>query len=868
MADSPLTSRDDRASEQVRARSTRKARRGWWWMALVAALLAFWWSSRSEHWSARSPSAGATPVVDAWPELDANSTDVAEAPRSGTRQPAPLHAPIDSSVAAIRPGTTAVRGRVVDPSGAPLPNAEVQVEVLQDFAGVHAGAKAAQASTTKTDSSGAFVFESLSAFGQELDLRVRCEGWASERLVFAARWGSVIDLGDITLTRGSRVHGVVLDESGARVPEVNVYGARDCEVWRLPGTRGERIALADSNGEFTLGPLAPGAYRFCAERDDFISEWSAPVHVAADAAPATATLQGWWGVPVDGKVLDMASGAPLQANVTFAPHAGLRGHHALTQADGSFRIRGCRVGLTYTFVASAAGYSTNTGVNAHTVLPPVEGEAELTIQLRKLGARQVQVVDATTGKPVEQAEVRSGLVPNGLKRQFLFHAELLASAPILARTGSDGFASIVDPADSRLVCVTATGYSPQLLLIPREESGAEAASGPDSVVRCALTRGARVRVEIRGDTASAPIVGPWNVELRAARRPVRRSPAFAGEDEATPAPVLRALALHDGALAEFENVAAGEFDVVSTSPNGGLAFGRVSVNGEEDVFVALNAVPAASVSARVAGASASPLRRDARFLVTLTDRTGAVRKALVRPGGSCQFAGLSPGAAVLVLSTTTHPWLPMGTQADGAYTLSEESIELNPGLNELELRAAETLASLSGVVLSNGQAAPGLDVSVFAVSTPREQHFLARRVTDDDGRFELSPIPPGAYRIILSNTSLRTGDVRLADQRCEVEPLDARAVIIELRSGALRLSAGTDDARASLRFQVVNIAIDVDPSTGATPVFTSEVQLDGNAAAHVRHLREGQYLLRISGRDTAADLRFSITPGEVTAVTL
>jgi len=873
VANSPVSSREDGNLELARVRGATGARRRWWLMAPLAALLALWWSGALENRRAQAPTQKSTLLVEPRSEVEASSELDEKAQDSGVRQSVPLVGSTDTSLELIRPGTAVVRGRVVNPSGEPMADVEVQLEVLMDFADQHVGANsvppsAALQSTTTTDANGHFGFDSLPAYGQELDARFEREGWAPERLVFAAPWGGVLDLGDVTLRRGAPVRGAVLDEAGARVPGVNVYVARDSHVWRLTGTLGELAGVANTNGEFTTGPLAHGAYRFCAEHDDFVSEWSAPVHIASDVAPATVTLRGWWGVTVDGKVLDMASGAPLQADVTFAPFAGLRGHHATTRADGSFQMRGCRVGSTYTFVASAPGYTTNTGVNAHTVLAPVEGEAQLTIQLRKLATRQLQVVDAATGNPVVQAEVRSGFVPNGLARSFLFHAEFLAAAPILARTGSDGLASVIEPAHSALVCVTAAGYSPQLLLLAREKSDPESASASDSVVRCALARGVRVRVELRGDAPNGQIVGPWKVELRAARRPLQRTPAFADEDAVAPAPVLRTVTLHDSALAEFADVAAGEFEVAALSASGRVAIGKVSVNGTDDAFVVLNTAAAASVLARVHGFSAPHLRRDVRFQVLLTDRAGAVRRAFVQAGVSCQFAGLSPGAAVLALSTTTHPWLTTGTESDGAYTISKEYVELNAGLNEFDLRATEFLASLTGVVLTNGQAAPGLDVSAFAVPTPREQRFLARTATDDNGRFELSPIPPGPYRIIVSDTSFRAGDVRLADQICVVEPLVSRTVTIEVESGSLRLSAGTDAARASLRFQVVSIANDVDPSTGATPVFTSDLQLDGNAAAHVRRMRTGNYLLLLPGRDAAADVRFSIAPGECTNVTL
>lgn len=841
--------------------------------AIAATVLVWWWFGWGERLSSTFPQADGVPLIGGAAsntELPVNSS---ASPEDALREAVVSHS-TDDFRAVVSPGTAAVRGRVINPSGEPLSGVQVQIRVLREFAGFHPTAGMGSsgppvAQSVRTNLGGEFWFDSLPACGEELEARFHHDGWAPERLVFPAQWGAVADIGDVIMSYGTRVHGVVLDEAGARVGGADVYAVRQSNNWRLVEARGERVAKSDSAGEFVVGPLAPGSYRFGAERGDFVSDWTPPVFCDASGAQADVEVHGWLGVTVEGSVLDALSSLPLQGTVTLSPFSGLRAHQAIAGPDGRFQIRGCRVGMTYNFHVTAAGYRPNSGTNAHTVSLQNGGVAPLIVRLHRLHSLVVHVRDARSGEPIKGAEVRGGPIPSGMERRFSFNTEFLTSLPVLATTDVNGIAQVDAPTGSVKLCVAAAGFAPQRLSLLRGQIEGAATNEAQSSVTCALLPGVRVLVDIGvGDSVRCNNEA-WKVVLQGIGR--RQLLPFDGTGHHQPdrGPVLRMLPLNHGLHAEFADVGPGEFAVLALSTAGRVATANISVGTSEDVSVVLKATQSAAVSGHITLPTHSSLSPLTRYQLLITDEDGGSRNAWLRPGGSFAVSGLRPGKAILQLSTAAQPWLLTGEDIDGAYIVHTQSAVLEPGQNTLNISALETLSSMAGVVLVNGRIKPGLQVSVFRLDPePRRLAFVARVTTDTQGRFEFTPIPAGAYRVFLSDCSLKGADLDLARKDIAITPVESRIVTFEVHTGSLTLLARSAEARARLRFQAVTIAAEVDQSANGGLNFNLDVPLDGNGAARVPHLCAGDYLLRLPNGDDRTDLRFSIVPGKITEVSL
>lgn len=218
----------------------------------------------------------------------------------GPEPAAPVAADPAPASALENPDERELRGRVVDPAGAPVRGASVEVrrgtlegaehlDVAEDP--LRLGSLVASATT---DEDGAFAFALARARAH--DLHVSAAGFATEVVPdkYAGQFVTV------SLHAGAGVAGRV-----TRAEDGTPLAGAPVRVWRItPAQRPQRRVETDEDGRFAIADLPPGAYTI-------------------EAAPPTAVGSPWETIVLDeGKVLEkdfsLARGFPVSGRVTSA----------------------------------------------------------------------------------------------------------------------------------------------------------------------------------------------------------------------------------------------------------------------------------------------------------------------------------------------------------------------------------------------------------------------------------------------------------------------------------------------------------------------------------------------------------------------
>lgn len=244
-------------------------------------------------------------------------------------------------------------------------------------------------------------------------------GCATEKLSAYVTSGEATDLGDVVLSRGARISGRVLDESGAAV-EGALVGAVDAE---LPDDLGRLARRGDDafdpdlaqrsskDGSFLLEGVELGTRRVWSHARGMRYGWSAALEVleSPDLRDVSVVL-----TPLATK--DRVTGRVLDPNGRPAPHASIevfeRGpdhqsiHFETSGPDGSFELVAEHADSV--FDLTAKDLTAGTQVSAQGVAP---GTLDLELRLAPPGELEVRVHDPY-GEPVSNVvfEVTSGFV--------------------------------------------------------------------------------------------------------------------------------------------------------------------------------------------------------------------------------------------------------------------------------------------------------------------------------------------------------------------------------------------------------------------------------------------------------------------------
>jgi RNA polymerase sigma-70 factor (ECF subfamily) len=226
-----------------------------------------------------------------------------------------------ASIVLLVGATAAIRGKVVDETGAPAVG--VTVQALDGHS---------PPSDATSDEAGAFVLQGL-ALGSWL-LRGASDRFLAEGHAIAELKATDVDGVVVHVRRGLELHG-----------HVSPRELCDVAVAR-PDTPDKETRATSNDGDFHVSPLAPGKATVtarCANGDEGTIE----VVVAADS-PALVVLVAP-GAAIDGRVVD-TNGTPIAGVMVAAELAGAHqittiengvvtsGVKAMTSADGTFEI--------------------------------------------------------------------------------------------------------------------------------------------------------------------------------------------------------------------------------------------------------------------------------------------------------------------------------------------------------------------------------------------------------------------------------------------------------------------------------------------------------------------------------------------------
>jgi protocatechuate 3,4-dioxygenase beta subunit len=313
-----------------------------------------------------------------------------------------------------------VRGKVQDPAGKPIADAEVVLRpALRPGLSPAPGADA-EGTTARSDAKGLFAVAEAPA--AEIELAARKKGYAPAilpALRIPAGKGPAgqgpADLGIVVLRPGARLAGRVLDQRGKAIADAGIFllpQALDVNQAERALERRKPAATSAADGAFALEDLIPGVPVHLAIRAAGFLTLQRAVRPPAEP-PITLRLQP--AAALAGRVVDEEGDPIAGARVDFRWQAALPEEpdrpvgipvfrEARAGADGRFELRGVPLG-TAQVSASAAGFVPREPFEV--VLPRPAQAGELRVVLTRGAVLQGRVTNAA-GEPVPAVRVGLG----------------------------------------------------------------------------------------------------------------------------------------------------------------------------------------------------------------------------------------------------------------------------------------------------------------------------------------------------------------------------------------------------------------------------------------------------------------------------
>lgn len=301
--------------------------------------------------------------------------------------------------------------------------------------------------------------------------------------------GSTLDVGNIRIEAGTKLAGTVVDTEGRPLAGAEIearHGDGDVVAgWRflLNAAGVIRGTTSDGEGQFESAPVRPGGLVVVLRADGCATTlrrtWVAPGQPYLDLGKITLRPD----VPISGVVVD-ARGKPIaqaevRANLILDAWGNLD-RATKTNAKGKFTLRGFGSNLE-SITATAMGYESLrhefvAGDNAVSrwFSRALSGKAKRTGLRLKLGdAFEIKgkVVDANTGRPIPFGSLREvdlcAVRPDDEGAHLPAAGCTHSSWGQDAETGAAGFTFGIESGGDYYVRVTATGYAPAAVRLPR-----------------------------------------------------------------------------------------------------------------------------------------------------------------------------------------------------------------------------------------------------------------------------------------------------------------------------------------------------------------------------------------------------------------
>ncbi|HEY2293514.1 MAG TPA: carboxypeptidase-like regulatory domain-containing protein [Thermoanaerobaculia bacterium] len=601
-----------------------------------------------------------------------------------------------------------ISGRVLDEAGSPVSRA--RVEALPTDEPSREGAVWSRAN-------GRFRLSALSP-GRLYRLAVTQDGFAPASVMAdALSRDRPPKLVRIVLERGATVLGKVMGPEGKPVPSAELTLMLSQQAMLSQGLPWNSSLLgktvSDATGAFALSHLSPGRFQLRVERKGFVVLSLPDVEVPSRTAKVdlgTLTLDR--GLAIEGQVVD-PGGVPLpDVGVNLVSVRGSSSGFdsafftaTRTDSEGRFRFEDLRPGARFDVNIEHPGYvpAAVRSVEAPTLEP-------LRIEL-KMGRILAGRVKGPAGEPVPKAEISIHRVTTIRRAEGTYHEE---STRQLGATDEEGRFRLagIEPGTMELV-VHAQGYQAarlQGLAVP-EESDVEG-------LEIVLLKGSVL--EIRAlDSRRQPVSGAWITAYLA-------GPASGG------APGFAQCRTDDEGRCRLESLDQGRYDVSARSEEHGHAEASVEVapgvNQRDLTFLA-----GARVSGKVSDEAGMPVPGAGLSLSPL--ESGAAFSATSLADGTFQFPAVSDGTYRL-----------SGSAPDFAETAAPGDVQVaGQEVGGLVLRLSRG-ATVTGKVLGlEPEEMESVSIQAFRTDLRFSHPQFAR--ADSEGRYKLSNLPPGDWRI-------------------------------------------------------------------------------------------------------------------------
>lgn len=309
----------------------------------------------------------------------------------------------------------AVRGKVQDPEGKPIADAEAVLRpALRP--GVEASGEEAEGAASRSDAQGIFSLPASPA--AEIELTVRKKGFATivlPALRIPAGTGPA-DLGVVTLRPGAKLAGRVIDPRGQAVAGAEIFHLpRPVDPIDMERALKQRkpVTSTAADGRFSLDDLAKAVPIHLAIRAEGFLTAQARDLRPPTAQPLTIRLEP--AAVLRGRVVDEAGDPVAGARVelrwqAFLPEEQDRPvgepifRNARAEADGRFELREIPAG-TARVSASAPGFVALDPIAVDLPLPAKAGELKLVLTR---GATLQGRVTTAAGDPVAAVRVGTG----------------------------------------------------------------------------------------------------------------------------------------------------------------------------------------------------------------------------------------------------------------------------------------------------------------------------------------------------------------------------------------------------------------------------------------------------------------------------
>lgn len=426
----------------------------------------------------------------------------------------------------VLPRTAALRGRVVDSRGAPLPNVDIYHSVISPVTecqeldyGRIAPADPMQAAHATSDALGIFEFRRIAA--GDVTILVEPLRAADMKKYFEVEAGQLLDAGDFVVRAGRDLRGFVSDEFGKPIE-----GARVCENSGLRA-KVRKGVRSGRDGTFRIHGLSKSVMELTIAADGFV-----PAVVRSRTGFANEVIRQRLRRTIElrGRVVGLKRAATyVQVDWQLADNDGFPDSSVYAQtherhlvnADGEFSIPGLVPGVyTLTAIAKATREGA-AGRSKATKYRLTSSSAPIDLVLAPDPAVMIRVVDEQ-GAPILGAEVLSD---PGIAR-YETHWRKVEGRALLEKirrnpeskrrftTDERGLVRhTLEAGKSLAIAIEANGY----VAVARKIAG----PAPGSEIRVRLQRAAAIRGEVRHATWAKH----YKLSLRLWRAPSAQSRA-------------------------------------------------------------------------------------------------------------------------------------------------------------------------------------------------------------------------------------------------------------------------------------------------------------------------------------------------------